>query len=158
VPELGGNLLANPFHVDPPSPHQNAGIARNIPTSKPRHWSPSSRLKVTLAPAELWFVVNTFIGSTTLFAYPFEMSDGTTAWCHTGTVSVAISWTLCCFLSGLSVELVMIQHQPPQPDEGAHDGNIHLDRSLAPENARKHRDTLFRGSTGEVTTTTPADL
>jgi len=58
------------------------------------------------------------------------------------------SWTLCCFLSGLSVELVMIQHQPPQPNESAHDGNIHLDRSLAPENARKHRDTLFRESTG----------
>jgi len=56
--------------------------------------------------AQSWsraLIVYAFIGSTTLFAYPLKMSDGTTAWCHTGTVSVAMSWTFCCFLSALSV-------------------------------------------------------
>ena len=64
-----------------------------------------SRLGLGITLGLLWLVIYMFVGSSTLFAYPIELPDDTTAWCLTGNVSLATTWTLACMLAATSLML-----------------------------------------------------
>ncbi len=42
-------------------------------------------------------------------------------------------------------------HQPPELDEGAHDGDVHLHGTFRAQHAGKHGDALLSEGVGEVT-------